>query len=292
MNLFLHAEVNVKDASFFKSWSDGEIKRTYQSRSTHKGLLGTGWCLEVEKKLRITEKEIVLQDCSNEKDTWYLKNKNYFANVNSPEDKIIKSGQSYWRFLKDKGFQKFDEQGLLKVFKDNTGKYFEISYEKGLIKEITVNNKYKLTMMMDPKLGKVARIRGPRMAELLYLISAEHLTEVRQGKKTVLKYTYDEYDNMTSLKASASGEETMKYDVTKDWLLEYSSQNGCTEKYSYTLSSPLHFLTTLDKYCKGQLVTHLVYHFEYDKSKTGTVTLSKFYIESKTRLAQKPEETL
>jgi hypothetical protein len=52
------AAVNMKNASFISEWTDYRVNhwdliRTYDSRSTHNGLFGYGWCSGLDVRLKI-----------------------------------------------------------------------------------------------------------------------------------------------------------------------------------------------------------------------------------------------
>jgi hypothetical protein len=249
MNLFLHAEVNVKDASFFKTWSEKIFHRTYKSRSVHKGWLGTGWCTEFEKTLNVQGKEITLSDCSLDAEIKLSLGKDIYL-----------IGSLYIYEISGSQLQKYDLRGRL-VFLKIQDRKIEIKYGKNdEVREVIFNDKFKLTIATDSKKGKTARLQGPRMADFLYAIN-RNLNEVRQGTVSLYKYSYDEFDNMISVN-SPRHHETMAYDAERDQITEYVSADGCLNQYTYLAVSPLHSATLRKKIC-GKKSEEIRYHFFY-----------------------------
>lgn len=276
MNLFLHAEVNVKDASFFKSWTDEVLRRTYKSRSVYKSLFGLGWCTDFEKKLRISDEEVVLEDCTLGIDLVFKRKEKVFVEITNNNDKLTKVAGSYWRLVETGGFQKFDEKGRLLRAQDHRGRSFDIKYNETSIKEVLIDKSYRLTV--DSKNGKVARLKGPRMVDFLYLINDKGLIEVQKSQKLLQKYDYDDYGNMSYLRENLK-EERITYDAKKDWITSRKTSDGCTEKYTYSEPAPLQAVTVRSLDCPGQKTSYHKYQFYYAKREDGKIYLQEIKME-------------
>lgn len=266
MNLFLHAEVNVKDASFLKFWTEANFHRTYKSRSIHKGWLGTGWCTEFEKSLLIRGNEIILSDCMIDRDSQFtLKNKVFISNTD-PRDRILISDTYYTREIGDDTIQKFDRAGRL-VYLKSPSKKMEVTFgTNGKYKQVTLDETYKLSFTWNSKVGTSVRLQGPRMVQFLYLID-KNLKEVRKGSQSLYKYSYDDYDNLTSI-LSGNESEYMKYTDT-DQIKEYIVK-GCTNRYKYSSISNLHSLTIRKITCVKSS-TEIRYHFFYENRERNII---------------------
>ena len=272
MNLFLHAEVNVKDASFFKTWTEEIFHRTYKSRSVHKGWLGTGWCTELEKSLEILRDEIILTDCVLDYEIKFVKKDSIYITTIGEQDIISVEGQNYVRRV-HQTVQKFNQDGKLISMVGKNQRPITITYsENGTFREAHIGE-YKITLIADSKKGKAARLQGPRMADFLYLISEQGLMEVRSGDTTMYKYKYGEFDNLTKI-TSYNKPEYLKYDQ-QDRITEYISADGCRNQYFYYARSSLHSQSVRQRQCQNRKPEKIIYDFFYEKNPDGGFTLLK-----------------
>lgn len=73
--------IDMKNANYSQSFVDVDLKgnsfdlrivRTYNSRSLHEGYFGFGWCSNIETRLKISGKTLLVQECGAGQQTEYV----------------------------------------------------------------------------------------------------------------------------------------------------------------------------------------------------------------------------
>lgn len=313
------ADVNMKDAGFFKTWVDHtirrdrrdfKIRRLYKSRSLFRGLLGFGWCTDIEKKLEIkseykrprsseppnTRTQITLQDCMSNTPIQYVTDKHstasfsserkaplIFINSNRRSDLLVYDGQSYARRQGGRLTQKYDKSGRLIALYDQNQIPYEIDYDRsGYPQKIQLATGESVKIKIDQN-GKISRLVLPDKSIVLYFQSAEgDLTQVIKPDGTLMSHTYDELHNLTQIKKNQKTLSTIQYNVDRDWVTEVTDESGCIENYSYRTedeSQPLHYTSALVKKCKNQIVKTAKYAFWHARQPNGLIYLDRARIE-------------
>ncbi len=205
-----HSAVNMKDASFQRTFTDGGmITRTYSSRSLYNGLFGFGWCSNLESRLKI-DKEITLIECE----------------IVTRGPKLEKRG-NYYHLKREASEETYDSEGKLIRIKTPSRKM-----------ELRPRAKPK-TMIADGETWTIeydsteTRIRkiSSKERELKYQYQGEDLVNVYDNKLRLQKYAYDDLHNLTEI--IGLGTEKLRYNPDQDWVVERKRQDGCLETYQY-----------------------------------------------------------
>jgi len=248
--LITNAAVNMKDASFQRSFIDGGfLTRTYSSRTLYNGLFGFGWCSSIESRLAKKDDKWIIYDCEKES-----------------ADKLKKVGLQYVRSSQDFE-QVFDHKGRLIQM---TAHQFELklSYHDDHPTRIGFNGKtWHLQYRED---GKIKSLSGAN-SYYMYDYSGQNLILVQKNNRPVQKFSYDELHNVTEI--FGLGKEVITYDKDRDWVVELRRTDGCLEKYDYERSDSIQGPKEIAKaeiQC-GKKSSFLVYEFFYQKNQNETL---------------------
>ncbi len=298
------ADVNLQQASYYKTWTDFSIEskglkysfqRTYRSRSIHQGLFGFGWCSDFEKKLEILGPEkIVLKDCQEERTLLYKKRGKDFVSIQDPKDKITRAGSRFHR-----------QKGLIQQVFDPEGRLIELKYFKWplqifygsdqRISQIKINHDQVINLKFTPRDGDSLTVTAPRKAAFVYHFKDKNLISVTTASGSKIFYQYNSAHNLTRVTRDEKTLELMSYDDKKDWLLEASDDSRCKKTFSY-YSDPkkiLVFKTRVQKFCEDSLTEETLATYELQEIRGGGYRVSKVFTQThdlKTRIATKNGE--
>jgi hypothetical protein len=302
----LHADVNLKDASFFKDWvdytiardrRDFKIRRQYKSRSLNNGYFGFGWCSEIEKSVRYVDKNLLeITDCLKESKATFRRstqnNGDLFINTQTKTDQVRLSDQGYTRRRNGKIIQKFNLGGKLVYLFDKNTLPVQISYNQLKPAELQFDDGRKIKINFNKK-DKIESLQMNNEVLIKYEYKNEDLTEVNTLKRTSpmptphYRYEYSELHNLTTIQYDNNKTEFIKYDENNDRVLSTSDPKGCIENYSYqVLPSPQQkpiFRTQLEKICSGKKFVSATYDFYYSTSNTNKNILAELRINTNGR---------
>jgi len=268
------ASVNMKDASFSKTWIDAEVlHRTYTSRSLYKGYFGYGWCSNLESRIKSqAEKEIVMEDCG--KTVHYIqKDKKEYQDITGAKN-YIKKQDRYLYFQNAEGeFRKYDQTGKLLEFYNAQGAALILSYnDQGKLKTLKALTSQARSdtwsheappewqVKWNEDYSRIEKIEMKSSSTIDYIYNKEDLTEVKENKAST-RYKYDQLHNMVELIGSDGKKERIMYDTAKDQVKEYTREDGCQENFQYynvTDGKTRHnMLSTTSGTTKNQMVNRL-----------------------------------
>jgi hypothetical protein len=292
------ASVNMKDASFSKTWIDAEIlHRTYASRSLYKGYFGYGWCSNLESRIKSqTENEIIMEDCGTTY-TFIHKDKKDFQDITGAK-RYIKRMEKYIYFQNDQGeFKKFDQSGRLLEFYNAQGSAMILSYDPvGRLKSLKALSSQARSdswpsaappvwnIHWNDDYTRIEKIQMGSGKAIEYIYNKDDLTEVRENKSST-EYQYDSLHNMIKTQNGKGQKERIVYDANKDQVLEYAREDGCNESFQYhvisdagekakTNENTRHDRSESKIQC-GENVQHAQYDFWYQRKTSGKSVLSK-----------------
>ncbi len=295
------ADVNLQQASYYKTWTDFTVEsknirysfqRTYRSRSIHQGILGFGWCTDFDKKLDLRKTgEIILIDCQEERSLLFKKTtKDYVSNTNFKDKIVFQNGH----------FQR--QKGLIKQIFDAEGRLIELRYFKWpleifygsnqQINKIKINNDQIIDLKFTPKDGDSLTVMAPGKAALVYHLKDKDLISVSGGSGIKTNYNYNSFHNLIRIGQGSKTIERMTYENSKDWLIETSTDSACKQTYIYQtdVKKPLLFKTIVQKICQGELQDETQWTFELQKTFGSSYRISRIFSRSQnlsSRLALK-----
>ncbi|HEY8272006.1 MAG TPA: DUF6531 domain-containing protein [Pseudobdellovibrionaceae bacterium] len=282
------ADVNMKDASYFKTWIDLEIRkdthifqlrRTYNSRSLHPGLFGFGWCSDFEKSLDLNRSDqILLQDCRLNAPIRFKKIKENLYESPNKETLELKENH-YLRTTTEKTFQKYNKLGKLLSLIDTAGDHLDLSYSgNGFLQKIIFKD-IEQNINFDLNHRHIQVIKSKNGQEISYRYENNNLTQVNNSWKNIFLYSYDEFHNLTRIQAPQGGQEVLTYDAEKDWILRIDSANGtlnkCAEIFHYYQKKDMSYVSTAEKRCAGKSIAKTIYEFRYRKRADGSKYLEQ-----------------
>ncbi|MCB0350069.1 MAG: hypothetical protein KDD38_02725 [Bdellovibrionales bacterium] len=266
-----HADVNMKEASYFRTWIDHVIKRdrrdlkvrrTYKSRSLFQGVFGFGWCSDLDTNIDIKESEsIELNDCHNKNALRFIKNKltGNFTNTDNARDLIIFDGKTYSRRIHGALDQRFSPSGKLIINKNFIQK---VEYTTdGLVREILYADQ----------------------SAFQYRYLNKNLIEVIRAGRPHQQYEYDNLHNLTTIQYSNGEIERIQYDSDYDRVAFIKTRSGCTETYDFKLPDPSnrnHFVSSVIKKCPKLPDFKTQYEFWYEFNSLAQLYLDRVKIYS------------
>ncbi|MGZ3797754.1 MAG: DUF6531 domain-containing protein [Pseudobdellovibrionaceae bacterium] len=286
------ADVNMKNASYFKTWIDLEIRkdahifqlrRTYNSRSLHPGLFGFGWCTDFEKSLELNRSDqIILYDCRlNAPLKFKRKKENLYE---SPSKETIEFKEDhYLRTTTKKTLQKFDKLGKLTRLIDPNENRLDFIYEKGgPLRKIIYNKDVELNIKFDTLHRHIQAITSDEGSEAHYSYENQNLVDVRNSWKNFFVYHYDGFHNLIRILYPGKVEEILTYDSEKDWILRIDrlkdSVIQCTEIFKYTQENNSNYSSTAEKICAGKTIAKTIYEFRHKTRADGSKYLDQVKI--------------
>jgi YD repeat-containing protein len=287
---FVKADVNMKDASYFKTWIDFEIRkeahifqlrRTYNSRSLHPGLFGFGWCSDFEKRLDLSQSErdndqIILNDCRLTAPIRFKKKKENLYEAPNKETLEFKDN-IYLRTTTKNKIQKFNKLGQLTSLIDSTKDRLDLTYDpSGLLQKITFNKDSELNLKFDFSRRHIQSITSGKIPGAHYRYEDQNLIQVTNSWKNSFSYQYDDLHNLTRIQYPDKIQEILTYDKEKDWILRIDTRNQCAEIFKFTRQGKnSNYFSSAEKRCAGKSITKTVYEFRYQDRTDGSKYLQQ-----------------
>ena len=235
--------INLREASYTHTALDLEtsdgiaIRRHYNSRSARAGLVGYGWCLDIEANLkRISEQRWNLYECGPGAEI------KRFAPDRTGEGWIALDGErlknengDLVRKKSDGIIDRFDaETGRLKTRTHPNGQVARIKYDSlGRPSEIAARNS-RSTLEYDALTSFVARIRTKGQSAIVYRYRGRDLIQVEPAEGGDWRFTYDDLHNLTRVQSGTKILEELLYDRDRDRVIGHRQNPGCGEAYSYS----------------------------------------------------------
>lgn len=283
-----NADVNMKDASYYKTWVDLEIqrgskvfqlRRTYSSRSLHQGLFGFGWCSDLEKSLDLRRKseEIVLHDCRTNAPIKFKKiSPTLYESAN--KESLEYRDKEYLRTTSKKSLQKFNKNGKLVSLVNASGDRLDLSYDlTGFLSKLRYNNSSEILVRADATKKRISQITNPHNPGVLYTYLGQDLVRVNSAWKNVFNYQYDELHNLTRVQYPNQTQELIVYNTEQDWVVKVTDRNQCEELYKFQRqgSSSDNYTATAEKRCQNKVTNKTTYEFRHKARADGSKYLDQ-----------------
>lgn len=288
------AAVNMKNASFISQWTDyraghWDLIRTYDSRSTHNGLFGYGWCSSLDVRLKINASagdptEVSIVDCSKAGPVQFKhiprgRLASRFTSPLLPDERLELIQRQFIHYVDGQERARFDEGGRLillsrekvRVTYDQRGAPASLKGENGVI-----------LVDVDPVTLHIRRLTTPKKAEIRYEYTAENLVAVRNAWNNSYRYQYDDVHNLIRIQYPDASTETVTYDKDSDLVTSLTSRDACRSTFTYKhLNGREHFVSRSNTVCDGQTVHHAKYEFWHSRRGDGSTYLARARIEDK-----------
>lgn len=282
-----NADVNMKDASYYKTWIDLEIqkgsqvfqlRRTYSSRSLHQGLFGFGWCSDFEKSLdtRRKNEEIVLNDCRLNAPIKFKKiSPALYESAN--KETLEYRNQEYLRTTTKKALQKFNKNGNLVSLVDASRDRLDLSYDlTGFLSKIRYNGMSELHIKADPSKKRILQITHPHNPGVLYTYLGQDLVRVRNTWKNTFEYNYDELHNLTRIQYPDKTQELIVYNTELDWVIKVTNRDHCENLFKFQRQGRSdNYTATAEKRCKNKITEKTTYEFRHKARADGSKYLDQ-----------------
>lgn len=209
----------------------------------------------------------------------------------------IKGNQKYFAEGRKNDFLQYNTQGFFKrsmpnsfhqFFRASDGRLVQISDRAGNYVKI-VWKKNRPDYIMDNKGRKIEfkyrsdriTVNGLSKRYANYILKDGNLAKVSADGNLYI-YEYDELHNLISTKSKSIGSnetqnESLTYNIKKDWVTTYKNPRNCIEKYRYETNpqNQNHYWTSVVKRC-GKVVTNKSrYEFWNRKNQKGETYLHR-----------------
>ncbi|MBX7231933.1 MAG: cell wall-associated protein wapA [Bdellovibrionales bacterium] len=186
----------------------------------------------------------------------------FVVQLNSGLDEEKEGG--YKRTLPDNKYELFNKEGRIIAKFDRLGNYLKFFYVKNQLNKVIDNQGRTLLFTYDPKTKKVKKIVGPSNMTVNFTTKGEDLVEVNNALNQKYKYFYDDVHNLVQLILPDGKTKKLSYNKDKDWVVSFTNEKGCIEKYTYVLDSKdpkNHFTSNVVKSCNGEVTNQNSYEF-------------------------------
>lgn len=221
------------------------IQRHYSSRTLFKGVFGFNWCSDLDYKITIKESEMSLFDCEIGKHLIFkIVHPAYYLNSEYDLSLAVKNNQILYRRFKTTYF--FSRDGRLSHWTaPSIPSPVYIIYQNNKIHRLLLQPFGSLTMVFSKEdlvtsIGKIAT----------YDYTQGMLTKVTLNKKTIWRYQYDDFLNMTLWRGPSSSE-VMKYDSEWDRIVYLKDKDECRFRYQYQIKKDRKFIVESKKCTQG-----------------------------------------
>lgn len=291
----VNAEVNMKDASYSRRFVDVDaggtvLARTYESRSTHNGLFGFGWCSPLDTKL---EKRgaagWLLWQCGSSLE--FTASGATLKTALPRAGTLTKQGAKWVRRSPDGSLQVFDTVGRLVSWTlQRAPGAARIFYDSdGLPREVLAPSGEALRFQVDPLRKRVTRIEGSGGRSVEYEYRGPDLVKVKNAWNNVYTHSYDSLHNLIRTDFPDRTHEAIDYDADLDRVTSFKGRDGCIEIFSYlphlTTEPDVKRVTraTALKSCDGRPEMPVVFDFLYGARPDGKLFLAKTRIHQGTK---------
>jgi uncharacterized protein RhaS with RHS repeats len=297
---FAHADVNMKDAAFIRSFIDIEtpelrVVRTYSSRSLHSGLFGTGWCSNLEARLReqkITSmhripKKVEVDECG-----WITK----YEQTSEPGSyttglkkfgSLNWDGQIWTETTQDGIRREYDRTGRLISFKDSKTRRVHVIYDnlgrpKTLVSISNVSNSHgsnskPLALIhYNDQLPTVQSIQIVNGNSIEYEYENQTLRSATNAWKNTYRFEYDLFKNLALIQFPDGSLEKVTYDNFYDRITSFQGRDFCKEHFNYEVkqnSNSRYVASIATKSCINKIIRKSTYEFWYERTPTGRIRL-------------------
>ncbi len=188
----------------------------------------------------------------------------YLANGREAETLVLKGGVLK-RSLADGTYQLFDAAtGRMTAMYDKNQNHLKLIWDKNYLQAVADNQGRKLNFKYNPLNKKVSEIVGPNNLVASYVVKGEDLVEVRDAKRQIFKYSYDDVHNLTRIDFGDKSYKALTYNKDKDWVISFRNRKGCIESYDYQVSKDEpknHFWSNVTKKCGEKITNRSKYEF-------------------------------
>lgn len=288
------ADVNMKDASYYKTWIDLEVvskdshifqlRRTYSSRSLHPGIFGFGWCSDYEKRLDLSRSDqISLQDCRLSSPIRYRKKTATLYEASDNEKIELKDGL-FTRTTAKKTQQKYNQTGqLITLLDKNQKSRLDLTYDRsGFLQNILINQKVSLKIKPDLQKRHIQSVTIDGEIKATYRYEGANLVQTQNAWKNRFTYDYDNFHNLTRVQYPDKSFEALTYDSEKDWILQIQNRDKCLETFKFSPKADSkpgqNFTSTAEKRCAGKLITTTSYEFRHKARADGSKYLEQVQV--------------
>jgi YD repeat-containing protein len=292
------AAVNMKNASFISEWTDYRVNhwdliRTYDSRSTHNGLFGYGWCSGLDVRLKINAiagdpTEVSIVDCSKAGPAQFkLTPRGRLASAGAreftspllPGERLELIQSQFIHYVAGQERARFDEEGRLILLSQEK---VRISYDQRGVPASLKTENGVILVDVDPITRHIRRLTTAARTELRYEYAAENLVAVRNAWNNSYRYRYDDVHNLTRIQYPDASTEIITYDQDRDLVTSLISRDACRSTFTYKhLNGREHFVSRSNTVCDGQTVHHAKYEFWHSRRGDGSTYLARARIEDK-----------
>lgn len=220
------------------------IKRHYSSRSLFKGVFGFNWCSDLDYKINVDKNEMTLFDCElGKRLTFTRTSPSRFENTENQLKLQVKDHLIQYR--KTTTTYYFSMDGRLSHWTAISGHPIYVIYKDGQIHRLLAKKTGALAVTVTGD-GLILKI----VPNFTYEYNQGLLQRVKQSKKTIWQYQYDEFLNMT-LWRSPSSFESMKYDSEWDRIVELKDKDDCRFRFQYEVKKSKKYILEAKK-CVAQ----------------------------------------
>jgi len=201
-----------------------DLQREFNSRSNFRGLLGLGWCSELEWSLIQIPAYSFLKKCD--------------SFVPLAKEQVQTSGPLIKVELGAGGYLVFDDRGELRGLTDSAHKFWNLRASPGQIR----GPKGQILQLIRAKdTGALNEIALGSQTLLHFDYKLGQLSEVRFKHHLSELYSYDRFSNLTLVKIGNSTTQ-IQYDDERDLVAQVTDSQGCKLSYLYESSAKDGFL--------------------------------------------------
>ncbi len=279
--------IDLRESSFSHTANDlSSLTRRYHSRSNRSGPLGFGWCFAFDVRLiKVNDSLRRIHECgANSEFIDFVPvpaAKGVWQNPADPHDRLFEADGQISRPSR---FQTFDAKtGRTISFKLSPTKTAQLFYEADQIKELRVSDGFWFRFQYNPQTQMIERVLASNGESVTYIHNSRDLIEVRQGKKTLWRYRYDDFHNLSSIHQGARLVAELKYDALNDRVIGYRPAQGCKDSYSYSESRTKGeeaFIADVERSCGGNMKSKARFKFLYRELGLSRRLLAQMTIET------------
>ncbi len=211
------------------------LQRHYSSRSLFKGVFGFNWCSQLDYKITVSDNEMSVFDCEAGKHIVFKKiNVDRFHSVDLQNDLVVENG--WIRFDRSPLTLYFSKDGRLSHWTASSSDSVHVIYKGNSATQLRTTK----SGVLDVTYGKDGLVKSVGKS-FSYEYNQGLLRAVLKDGKSIWRYQYDEFLNMTLWRGPSSSEE-MKYDSEWDRIVYLKDKNDCRFRYQYELKDSKKFI--------------------------------------------------